>query len=65
MLQDFKAKLNQLPIWKGEVELRGLENREYSVYDFETDEPLGTVQGPTGVLNIAFRDHLIIRATPE
>ncbi|MFC1483622.1 alpha-galactosidase [Candidatus Neomarinimicrobiota bacterium] len=64
MLREFAGKLNQLPIWEGEVELRGLEDREYSVFDLETDEPLGTVQGPTGVLNIAFRDHLIIRTMP-
>ncbi|MFC1619607.1 alpha-galactosidase [Candidatus Neomarinimicrobiota bacterium] len=65
MLQSFERMLSQLPLWQGQVELRGLEDREYSAYDIESGEMLGSVRGPTGILGITFRDHLILRLDPE
>jgi alpha-galactosidase len=65
MLQAFETELNQLSEWEGPVELRGLEDREYSAYNIESGEFLGSVQGPTGDLEIAFRDHLILRLEPR
>jgi alpha-galactosidase len=51
--------------WKGEVELRGLDNRGYKVTDYVSGKQLGTVQGPAGRLNVAFRTHLLLEAKPE
>lgn len=65
MLKAFAKELEQLPTWEGAVELRGLEERKYTVYDLETDRKLGEVQGPAGELTIAFKDHLMIRVVPE
>jgi alpha-galactosidase len=51
--------------WKGEVELRGLHKRMYKVTDYVSGKQLGTVQGPTGRLNVAFRTHLLLEAEPD
>jgi alpha-galactosidase len=51
--------------WKGEVELRGLDNRTYKVTDYVSGKQLGTVQGPATRLNVAFRTHLLFEAEPE
>ena len=64
-LKAFETELEQLPLWQGEIELRGLENGRYSVYNLESDEKLGEVTGPIGKLTISFRDHLILRVQPE
>ncbi|UCD36812.1 MAG: hypothetical protein JSW54_08195, partial [Fidelibacterota bacterium] len=65
MLRSFENELSQLALWQGKVELRGLEDRAYAAYDIESGETLGNVHGPTGDLEITFRDHLIIRLEPE
>lgn len=65
MLKAFETELEELPLWEGAVELRGLEERKYTVFDLETDTKLGEVQGPVGELFIAFKDHLIVRVVPE
>ena len=42
MLRAFDEQLQQLPVWQGSVELRGLaENTTYMVYDVESGEKLG------------------------
>jgi alpha-galactosidase len=64
MLKAFDKELDNLPVWEGKVELRGLENKKYMIYNLETDEKLDEVEGPSGSLNISFKDHLIIRAVP-
>jgi alpha-galactosidase len=51
--------------WKGEVELRGLDNRRYKVTDYVSGKQLGTVQGPTSSLNVDFRTHLLVEAALE
>lgn len=50
--------------WQGNVELRGLENREYTIYDYVNQLDYGTVKGPVGVLNAAFKGHLLLECTP-
>jgi len=64
MLRDFDNELAKLPVWQGTVELRGLENMAYTVYDIESGVKLATVEGPVGQLPIEFKDHLIIRVVP-
>jgi alpha-galactosidase len=51
--------------WQGEVELRGLHNHKYKVTDYVSGKQVGTVQGPAGRLNVAFRTHLRLEAEPE
>jgi len=51
--------------WQGEVELRGLHNHKYKVTDYVSGKQVGTVQGPAGRLNVAFRTHLLLEAEPE
>jgi alpha-galactosidase len=50
--------------WKGKVELRGLGDRSYSVINYVTGESLGTVEGPTGRLPVAFDRHLLLELRP-
>jgi len=50
--------------WKGEVELRGLENITYKVTDYVNNIDLGKVKGPKGKLNIEFNNYLLIECTP-
>ena len=58
---DATAKTPQ-PLWRGEVQLRGLQNREYHVTDYANARDLGTVTGPVGKLNVEFRGSLLLEA---
>ncbi len=49
--------------WSGEVELRGLEDREYRVHDYVNDRLIATVKGPARV-HVDFSAYLLLRATP-
>jgi alpha-galactosidase len=49
----------------GKVELRGLEDREYTVTDYEHDKKLGTVHGPTAKIDASFEKHLMLEADPQ
>jgi alpha-galactosidase len=51
--------------WKGPVELRGLENRDYIVSDYETSKTLGSVRGPVARLDLGFQKHLLLKAQPQ
>jgi alpha-galactosidase len=51
--------------WKGEVQLRGLENRKYRIVDYVSGNQLATVQGPSARLNVQFSKHLLLEAQPE
>lgn len=53
------------PEWKGQVELRGLEDQSYRVTDYVNGVDLATVHGPVGRLDVQFRKHLLLEATPE
>jgi alpha-galactosidase len=46
--------------WTGDIELRGLAKGKYKVWDYEHQRELGTVQGPLGTLNTAFKAHLLV-----
>jgi alpha-galactosidase len=51
--------------WKGPVELRGLEGRNYSVVDYVTGKNLGTVAGPSAHLPVAFDGSLLMEVRPQ
>ncbi len=50
--------------YQGPIELRGLEPRTYRLFDYVRGQELGTVQGPTAALDLAFSGALLIEATP-
>ena len=50
--------------WKGQVELRGLQARQYKVVDYVNDKDYGTVTGPTARLDVEFSGSLLLQATP-
>lgn len=51
--------------WKGPVELRGLEDRKYSVLDYVNGKNLGTVSGRDARLPVEFDRHLMLEVRPE
>jgi alpha-galactosidase len=51
--------------WKGPVELRGLEDRKYSVVDYVSGTNLGTVSGRGARLAVAFDKHLLLEVRPQ
>jgi alpha-galactosidase len=51
--------------WKGPVELRGLEDRNYSVVDYVTGKSLGTVPGHGAHLSVEFDGDLLVEVQPE
>jgi alpha-galactosidase len=52
------------PNWNGEVELRGLADREYKITDYVNRKKFGTVHGPTAKLTVAFQRSLLVQAEP-
>jgi alpha-galactosidase len=54
------------PDFRGTIELRGLAARHsYRVRDYEREQDLGTVSGPTARVHVEFRRRLLLVATPE
>jgi alpha-galactosidase len=51
--------------WKGELELRGLDDRAYHVIDYVDGKDFGIVQGPVAHLSTDFSKHLLLEATPQ
>jgi alpha-galactosidase len=51
--------------WKGPIELRGLEDRKYSVLDYVNGKNLGTVSGRDARLTVEFDKHLLLEVRPE
>jgi alpha-galactosidase len=51
--------------WKGSVELRGLENRTYSVLDYVHGTKLATVSGHSARLPVEFNRNLLLEVRPE
>ena len=51
--------------WEGDVELRGLEDRNYRVVDYVNDQDYGTVEGPQATLSARFEKHLLLEAIPQ
>jgi alpha-galactosidase len=51
--------------WKGPVELRGLEDRKYTVYDYVNGKSFGIMSGNKARLPVEFNDHLLLEVKPE
>jgi alpha-galactosidase len=51
--------------WKGNVELRGLDDRSYHVVDYVDGTDFGIVRGPVAHLAADFSKHLLLEATPQ
>ena len=51
--------------WKGTVELRGLEDRSYTVIDYVNGASLGTVSGRNAHLPVEFKQHLLLEVQPQ
>jgi alpha-galactosidase len=51
--------------WKGRVELRGLEDRKYSVVDYVTGKNYGTVSQQSAHLPVDFDGNLLVEVRPQ
>jgi alpha-galactosidase len=51
--------------WKGPIELRGLEDRNYSVVDYVRGKSLGTVPGRNAHLSVEFDGDLLLEVQPQ
>ena len=51
--------------WEGRVGLRGLDDRNYSVYDYVNNKSYGTVRGREARLPVEFGGHLLLEVRPE
>jgi alpha-galactosidase len=52
--------------FSGSVELRGLEaGKTYSIVDYENNVDYGNVTGPTARIDVAFTNHILLKATPN
>ncbi len=50
--------------YTGEIELRGLDARQYQLVDYVSATNLGLVSGPLAKIQVDFEKHLLIEATP-
>jgi alpha-galactosidase len=51
--------------WQGPVELRGLEDRKYTVYDYVNGKSFGIISGNKARIPVEFNDHLLLEVKPE
>ena len=51
--------------WKGPVDLRGLEDHNYSVVDYVSGKTLGTVSAQKTHLPVEFDQHLLLEVRPQ
>jgi alpha-galactosidase len=51
--------------YRGRVELRGLEARQYRVRDYVNEKDYGVLQGPTAGLVVGFAKHMLLEAVPS
>lgn len=51
--------------WKGPIELRGLDDRKYSVLDYVDGKELGTLSGRDARLTVEFDKHLLLEVKPK
>jgi alpha-galactosidase len=51
--------------WEGPVELRGLEDRAYSVANYVSGKTLGTVSGHSAHLPVEFDGNLLVEVQPQ
>jgi alpha-galactosidase len=61
---DARSKQPAQLSWSGEIELRGLDSKNYRVTDYVNGKDFGTVQGPTARLTVNFEDNLLLQASP-
>ncbi len=50
--------------WQGQIELRGLDDKTYKVYDYVNQREMGTVTGTVGKIDAKFENHLLIECKP-
>jgi alpha-galactosidase len=50
--------------WNGEIELRGLKNTDYKLYDYVNQRDLGTVSGLSAKFSPQFEDYLLVQCSP-
>jgi alpha-galactosidase len=50
--------------WDGEIELRGLEDRQYTVADYWRGRTIGPVSATANRLSLSFKRFLLLEATP-
>ena len=50
--------------WNGEIELRGLKNTDYKLYDYVNQRDLGTVSGSSAKFSPQFQDYLLVECSP-
>lgn len=50
--------------WNGEIELRGLENKNYNVIEYVDNSELDTINGNSPKINLSFKKYLLIKAVP-
>ena len=51
--------------WKGPVQLRGLQDRNYTVLDYVNGTSLGTLSGHNAQLPVEFEKHLLLEVRPQ
>jgi alpha-galactosidase len=49
------------PSYTGQVEFRGLKQKEYRIIDYEHNVVLGAIKGPVDKLNVSFTKHLLVK----
>jgi alpha-galactosidase len=50
--------------WDGEIALRGLEDKNYTIIDYVNDIELGKIKG-NGKLQVSFEEYLLVKAVPN
>ncbi len=50
--------------WNGEIELRGLQNKDYEIRDYVNDKVIGRVKGPVAKINYPFKKYLLLECEP-
>ncbi len=51
--------------WNGPIQLRGLQDRSYRIFDYVNNKDIGSVHGPQATFSAEFDKHLMIEARPE
>ena len=51
--------------WNGAIELRGLQDRPYRIFDYVNNKDLGMVRGPKAAISAEFDKHLLLEAEPQ
>jgi alpha-galactosidase len=50
--------------WNGEIELRGLKNTKYKLFDYVNQRDLGPVSGSSAKFSPQFEDYLLVECSP-